>query len=119
MYLNLDLLYNIDNYLFPLFYYKCKHFQHEKEVYSPMTFKSVFVNYNYNYFSLYDYKNSRISSSNYKDIKKFFAYNCTFTENVFYYEKKVYMKKCKPFKLNSENLHFLKSNIRINVNGIN
>ena len=111
MYLNLDLLYNTYIYLFPLFYYKDNYGHYE--VYSPMTFKSVFVNVNYNWFSLYDYKNSHTSCSENKVIMKFYMQNCTFTENVFYYEKKVYMEKCKPFKLNSENLHFLKSNTRI------
>ena len=115
MYLNLDLLYNIDKYLFPLFYYSKENYGYygHYEVYSPMTFKSIFVNVNYNWFSLYDYKNSLTSCSE-KVIMKFYMQNCTFTENIFYYEKKVYMEKCKPFKLNPENLYFLKSNIRIN-----
>ena len=42
MYLNLDLLYNVNNYFFTLFYYEndCKY---TYTVYSPKTLRSVFV----------------------------------------------------------------------------
>ena len=43
MYLNLDLLYNVNNYFFTLFYYEndCKY---TYTVYSPKTLKLLFVN---------------------------------------------------------------------------
>ena len=114
MYLNLDLLYNTYKYLYPLFYYGDNY--GKREVYSPMTFKSVLVNFSDNYFSLtlYDYKSAFSRKNNV--IEEFFAYNCTFTENVFYFDKEVYMEKCKPFlELDPENLYFLKSNTRIKL----
>ena len=106
MYLNLDLLYNVNNYLFPLFYYKDNYGNFE--IYSPMTKKSIFTSY-YNIY--YDFITKK-----YEYLSKIFDFDVTnyiFTENILNYRDSI-LKKCKPFKLESEDLYFLKSNTRIN-----
>ena len=117
MYLNLDLLYNVNNYLYPLFYYKYEYISDTfiYGVYSPMTKKSIF-------------KNKLLNLKSYDDLPIYYDYitkkygnlgstfNETyhiFTENTLNYYNCIY-NKCKPFKLNSEELYFLKSNTRIN-----
>ena len=87
MYLNLDLLYNTYNYLFPLFYYQ--HYSNLYEIYSPMTKKSV-------------YKNSLEDISYY--------YSITETE---FNMSGIKFIRCKPFKLDKLSFEYLKSNKRI------
>ena len=116
MYLNLDLLYVLDNYTFPLFYYK-KDLE-SIAVYSPMALKSFFDAF------LLEHIDHITSKS----------YNCLFKENalikIYNFEYKVIvfniteenyfrigyckMDKSEPFKLSKETKAFLKSNIRIN-----
>ena len=103
MYLNLDLLYNVDMYLLPLFYYKKSIFyRYEIFVYCPITKKSVYQynNYNYNYndhiTNLCKWKNNTIGS--------------------FYYDIDCISEsytKCKPFFLEKKYIEYLKSNERI------
>ena len=49
MYLNLDLLYNVEIYLFPLFYYKS---DYSRMIYSPITKKSATSIYYYDHITL-------------------------------------------------------------------
>ena len=106
MYLNLDLLYNVDKYFYPLFYYKYINF----EVYCPITKKSVYISPCYSI--CYDFITKKRNWQSDKNID----FNDTkhiITENTITWKNIIY-KKCKPFKLNSEDLYFLKSNTRIN-----
>ena len=105
MYLNLDLLYNVNNYLYPLFYYKNKYVH---VVYSPMTKKSVFKN-NQDSITYLDFITKKYGNSG----SSFDTTICIFTENTLNHNGFIY-NKCKPFKLESEDLYFLKSNTRIN-----
>ena len=102
-YLNLDLLYVLDNYTFPLFYYSNKYRSFYK-VYSPMTLKSIFKD-SRNY---YDYltKKTRLID---RTIVKFDTFEIT-EKNAIYYENNI----CESFKLSKKDISFLKSNIRIN-----
>ena len=97
-YLNLDLLYNIDTYLYPLFYYKCSD---RSEVYSPMTLKSI-ANFNHDTF-YFDH------------ITINYHYICTFTEEYTINNGHKYSSRCEPFKLSKEQILFLKSNKRLNL----
>ena len=45
MYLNLDLLYNVDKYLFPLFYYGFLTLDSVGEVYCPVSKKSIYFDF--------------------------------------------------------------------------
>ena len=113
MYLNLDLLYNIDNYLYPLFYYKS---ETHKEVYSPITKKSI-VCFHCNKITIY---------YDYIILKKINLHNNT----IYYFELDCFQftekntttyniidgYKCNPFYLDKEELEYLKSNTRINKN---
>ena len=107
MYLNLDLLYNVNNYLFPLFYYRDDYGNFK--IYSPMTKKSV---YEIEFCNVYfDYITKK-----YEYLVKIFDFDDTgyiFTENTLNKGGYIY-NKCKSFKLTKEDLHFLKSNTRIN-----
>ena len=95
MYLNLDLLYNIDKYLFPLFYYKGELY---KLVYSPMTNKSAYF-YNNDFCVYFNYY-----------LKK----DYTITKDIIYYKDLLLYNKCKPFKINKKHLKFLENFISIN-----
>ena len=108
MYLNLDLLYNTYNYLFPLFYYQY-YSDDLYEIYSPMTKKSVYKNCDYVIY--FDFITKK-----YEYLAKIFDFDDTdfiSTENTLMYYDSI-LEKCKPFKLNKEYLYFLKSNTRIN-----
>ena len=108
MYLNLDLLYNTYYYLFPLFYYK--HYYYKIDiVYSPMTKKFLFKYPSHSIY--YDFITKKRCCLKSKMIGLY--YNCIFTENAFNWNGNIY-NKCKPFKLDYEDLYFLKSNTRIN-----
>ena len=111
MYLNLDLLYNTYNYIYPLFYYKYCNNDSECEVYSPITKKSVYIN---SYFIAfwYDFITKKYKSGSFVGI---FDYtHDIYTENTINFNGSFILKKCKPFKLNKKDLYFLKSNTRIN-----
>jgi len=104
-YLNLDLLYNIDNYLFPLFYYNS---ESGYKVYSPMTNKEIFI-WGALYFPekgivlYHDYKTNVCLDENLKHIlKKKENFNA--------------VERCKPFKLLKKDINFLKSNTRLQLN---
>ena len=105
MYLNLDLLYNVDIYLFPLFYYYSNSSQYF--VYCPITKKSVYQYNNYNYDYIY-----------YDHITNLFKCKNNETGSVYYgidFIVKLYTK-CKPFFLEKEHIKYLKSNKRITEN---
>ena len=108
-YLNLDLLYVLDDYTFPLFYYSN---EVSTEVYSPMTLKSVYIRYNENpYFT--DYKTSKLKING--NTRKFEnRYKLRFTEKEIYFNQNLDSYKSKPFKINQKFSDFLKSNKRIN-----
>ena len=115
MYLNLDLLYNVDNYLFPLFYYKYRNpfFKNEYKIYSPVIKKSILkIKIDDIYFDFITKKYRNESSD------KFFNYadviNGIFTENTINYPGCCIYNKCKPFNLTKKEIVFLKSNTRIN-----
>ena len=112
MYLNLDLLYNIDNYLFPLFYYQSCGYKSSYKVYSPMTKKFVYINRCYGIYYDLITKQKCLKEILYKRII-FDDTKYIFTENTIIHITSFY-NKCNPFKLNSEDLYFLKNNIRIN-----
>ena len=110
MYLNLDLLYNIDKYLYPLFYYKIIHWGHL--VYSPMIKKSVYKN---NHIIYSDYITKKYNE--YKEVSLVSTFDDTgyiFTENTINFDGRFTFIKYKPFKINKTDLIFLKSNTRIN-----
>ena len=105
MYLNLDLLYNVDNYIYPLFYYRVKYGC--DEIYSPMTKKSIYKS-DYNIY--YDFITKKYK---YKGVSSFDDTHYIFTENTLNHNGSIY-NKCYPFKLSKKDLYFLKSNTRIN-----
>ena len=111
MYINLDLLYNVDNYLFPLFYNP----ESEFEVYSPMTNKGIFI-WGYLYLEkglvlYYDYKtNVCLDDKSKTYIKK----TINFNEKSF--KKFNPCKSYKSYKLSKKDINFLKSNTRLQLN---
>ena len=105
MYLNLDLLYNVDIYLCPLFYYKYKKI--DAIIYSPMTKKYMYMyiygckgQYNYTY---YDDITNLCKSEN-----TISSFNNDIDSNI-----SRYYTKSKPFFLEKEHIKYLKSNERI------
>ena len=109
MYLNLDLLYNIDKYLFPLFYYtyECCDNSYVYAVYTPTTKKAVFKNEVYIAYS--DYMTKK-----YEELGKiFYSTNHKITENIFIQCGYIF-KKCEPFELDKKDFFYLKNNTRIN-----
>lgn len=100
MYLNLDLLYNVNKYIFVLFYYRTTHFNH-RIVYSPMTKKSIYFGFETDYL---DY-----STLNLKCKRGTFGFSETETEFKFKFNE----YRCKPFLFSKKDLNFLKSNKRI------
>ena len=110
MYLNLDLLYNINDYFFPLFYYKSRY---TKEVYCPITKKSILFYYVNEITGLGLYKKRTTNYYDYITLKlknydnKIYSFdNCQFTEKT--------TISCNPFYLDKKYLDFLTNNIRIN-----
>jgi len=118
LYLNLDLLENVNEYLYPLFYYKGNNC---REVYFPVTKKSIYYNYNYNYkynyTKYYDYLNNTwtlpVKNSSY--IYKLVAIY-KFTENNIYWKDIEICKKSNPFRIPKKDLNYLKSLNRLNKN---
>ena len=116
MYLNLDLLYNINDYFFPLFFYKldfnlnvCLY-----EVYSPMFKKSInfFKNKNFIYI---DYITGKYKND-YNEIHdlNFEVSNYQFTEKeIRNHNNNIDGYKCNPFYLDKKYIDFLTNNIRI------
>ena len=107
MYLNLDLLYNTYKYLYPLFYYGDNY--GGREIYSPMTKKSITKSLNWT--TCYDYITKKLNDDGRKSR---FILTRIFTENTLNIDGFIF-DKCDPFKLNFEDLYFLKSNTRINL----
>ena len=114
MYLNLDLLYNVNNYLYPLFYYKGRY---TEEVYSPTTKKSILFYYVNEITSLYEKRNYydyiTLKYKNYDNKIRGFDH-CQFTEKTTTSCNNINGYKCDPFYLEKHELKFLKSNTRIN-----
>ena len=109
MYLNLDLLYNIDNYLYPLFYYQSCNYKSNYRVYSPMIKKFLYI---YSCYSVYyDFITKKMQTRYF--ILHFDDKPYIITENTITWRNIIH-KRCNPFKLNSKDLYFLKNNIRIN-----
>ena len=109
MYLNLDLLYVLDAFTFPLFYYSNGRSQ---EIYCPLTLKSIFK-MNVNYIEYCDYMTSSCTINN----STFTMINndlYKFTEEYYLYKGTIWLEKCKPFKIKEKEYIFLKSNKRIN-----
>ena len=104
MYLNLDLLYNVDIYLFPLFYYNINSIHSQSFVYCPITKKSAYQYNNYNYdYIYYDHITNLCKCKNNKTGS--FYYDIDFITR--------YYTKCKPIFLDKEHIKYLKSNKRI------
>ena len=116
MYLNLDLLYNVEIYFFPLFYYK--HGYSSFVIYSPITKKSVECgNCCNDHFIYCDYiscksflKTTGFNNGKMESFKKE-DYSITEIEYIFFNIK---YSKCNLIKLKKEELEYLKSNIRVN-----
>ena len=132
LYLNLDLLENVNEYLYPLFYYStfytdclvcncdpgcisCESI-YTFEVYSPVTLKSILCcDGNEQY---YDYKNEiKIEGNNLNDdiISKLHK----FTKEFSFYDKRIHSTRTDPFELPKGYLYFLKSKKKFNLNDIN
>ena len=121
MYLNLDLLYNINDYLYPLFYYK-NYNSYLSTVYSPTTKKSIcfYCNeitglglYEKRITNYYDY--ITLKYKNYDNTIYYFELDCfQFTEKNTTSCNIIRGYKCNPFYLDKDKLEFLKSNTRIN-----
>lgn len=109
-YLNLDLIYNVNNYLYPLFYYNYSNYSYE--VHCPITKKSLYKSNSSTFY--YDYITSKFQIKNGKYGKIFDKTKYVFTENIFNLNGSIFFNKCEPFKLDSEDLYFLKNNTRIN-----
>ena len=119
-YLNLNLLYVVDQFLFPLFYYKnkvCTEVYSPTAVYSPITLKSVFdCNWSehINHLTL----TKKYYNFIFKGIHIFDKNSINVTEKNFFktdFTGTYIMDKSEPFKLSKETKAFLKSNIRINL----
>ena len=106
MYFNLDLLYNTYKYFYPLFYYEDNY--GGREVYSPMTKKSITKSLNWT--TYFDYITKKLNNDGRKSR---FIQTRIHSENTLNIDGFIF-DKCDPFKLNSEDLYFLKSNTRIN-----
>ena len=102
MYLNLDLLYNVNNYLFPLFYYNNGI---SKEVYYPITKKSVLYFYS-NEKRITDYYDYITFSFCHKDdINGFlFGNKYHFTREKSFTNTPINSVICAPFKISKEDL---------------
>lgn len=107
VYLNSNLLENVNNYLYPLFYY-CRNNSKLKRIYCPATLKLVDIDPFYNSITYLDYLNGTWRNSRRKWI-----YSKNFTHK--YTEKYMYSDGIsvgfliKPFKISQENLNFLKN----------
>ena len=93
MYLNLDLLYNVNDFLFPLFYYESLS---TKKVYSPITKKSII------------YMNTEVI---YYDCTTFNFpnYNYYFTQKISFRNHYINGYNCVPFEVNKKDLEYLKT----------
>ena len=108
---NLDILENINRYLFPLFYYKSLN-SIECEVYCPATLKSMYF-FNFDCETLMDYSTKKSFNPFSRKIEFFPLNNYIFTRDFYYLGSVKYMKKCNPFRISKEYLNFLKSKTRI------
>ena len=109
MYLNLDLIYNIFHYLFPLFYYK--HKDKKYKVYSPFTKKGICFDCD-NDCCYFDYITLKYNLQGQETSADFSFISFKVTEEFFLWQVKKFFK-CTPFKLTKEKIDFLQSNIRI------
>ena len=113
MYLNLDLLYNVYKFLFPLFYYKS--IQGSCIIYLPITKKSISI-----YPSKTIYYNDHITGTfRISDDNDIYGGNKDNQNNwVYFIEKRIIyyateFKKCNLKKIKKEHFDYLKNNIRI------
>ena len=122
MYLNLDLLYNINDYFFTLFFYEFDfYYEYENlnvclyKVYSPMFKKSIDF-FNNKDFIYIDYITGKYKND-YNEIHdlNFIFSNYQFTEKEMRdHNNNIDGYKCNPFYLDKKDLEFLTNNIRIN-----
>jgi len=95
VYLNLDLLENVNKFWFPLFYYGFIDCSESKEIFCSRTIKSI-------HFHKDGRKTYKIDGFSRKYIKRKYKENNIYLGNI--------LKACKiqPFKINKEDLNFLK-----------
>ena len=105
MYLNLDLLYNVNDFLFPLFYYENKE-KNGREVYCPITKKGIYFFKGYSKSYFFNYKIRKLGTDT--CVRPFNIQYYFTSENVFNKTEKV-MTKTSPFKLSQKDIKFLKS----------
>ena len=125
LYINLDLLYNINEFLFPLFYYEYKIFTrlygmaleefqgrytNFHVIYSPMTLKSVCIDPQ-DVDKFFDFFTQKIKVDNM--IRLFNIYIMTFSEKSLNWDDRI-LNRTEPFKLKKEYISFLKSKTRLN-----
>jgi len=103
---NLDLLENINRYLFPLFYYSNED-SREYEIYFPSTLKSVYFDLNFILFHDHLTKKElyrrNLEKNNKYSFTQKFSYIGTFKD----------LKRCNPFKISKKYLKFLNNKTRL------
>ena len=110
LYLNLDLLYNVNQFLFPLFYYSANRI---RVIYSPMTLKSVCIEEK-DVVRFFDYITQKIKMNNHTgplEVKMEFTEETLEWSGIFFLED-VTLNRTEPFKFKKES--FLKSKINLN-----
>ena len=110
MYLNLDLLYNVNKYEFTLFYYK--DIGNRYRIYSPKTKKSISI-----YYSNTLYYSDHITGISISSNNRYYSNNSSnewkhFDEQTL---NSIGFKKCSVKTIKKQDLDFLKSNIRIKL----
>ena len=116
MYLNVDLLYVLDEYLFLLFYYRSNF---SLSVYSPITKKSVIIYDGYLSSNPDECRDAILIDHIINNFKQFPEGLLLKANGSFIFTEKRYFcfdtefLKCKPFKLDKKLILFLKSNKRI------
>ena len=111
MKLNLDLLENVNKYLYPLFYYTYSN--NENEIYCNITFKTVY--YHYDSFIYYDYVNNTRKFIKEKFIEQLSTHelNFIYTKNIIYANNEERAYKTNPFKISQKDLNYLRSSERL------
>jgi len=110
VYLNLDLLENVNKYLYLLFYYGFSNCSESREIYCSRTFKSVRIYYKF--ITYFDNLNKTYKV--YGDCLVFKQYiKCRYTKNNSYYDGIIRSSKIQPFKISQEHLNYLRSSERL------
>ena len=114
LYLNLDLLENVNGYFYPLFYYcfnNCFNNYAYKEIYCSRTLKSVRIDEDG---CIIYFDNLNETYRNYQD---FWVWKqCIrreYTKNYSYFDGMISSFSIKPFKIDQEHLNYLRSSERI------